>query len=164
MKKNKKLLILTLSLILFMGYSLINIKQKETTFANSGTEVITTNEISFEEVSTDKLPPNMSNSINVLKSNRGYLMYSHEGDNYIVVFSGKRNTGGYSIKVISIKDNEGKTNIVVEEKTPQQGDMVTQVITYPYTVIKVKGINSNFILKTTKDEILEKVMKEGQIY
>jgi hypothetical protein len=164
MKKIKKLFILTFSLILFIGCSSINIKEKETTFANSGTEIITTNEISIEEVSNDKLPPNMSNSINGLKSNRGYLVYSHEGDNYIAVFSGKRNTGGYSIKVISIEDKEGQTNIIVEEKAPQQGDMVTQVITYPYTVIKVKRISSDFVLKTTKDEILEKVMKEGQIY
>ncbi|MBL4936735.1 protease complex subunit PrcB family protein [Clostridium sp. YIM B02515] len=132
--------------------------------SNETKKGITMNKISFEEVSAGNLPSNLDTSIKVLKANRGYLITEYNDWYYITVFSGKKSTGGYSIKVLSVEDNEGKTNIVVEEKSPKQQDIVTQAITYPYTVVKLKGITPNITIKNTKGETLEKVLKEEQMY
>lgn len=176
MKRFKRFSVFLLSLAFLFGCSkgdkVPNNESKtpvkgETTSNKGNTKApqgITVNKISFQEVGMDSLPPNMNNSINNFKANRGYLVYDYNGYYYIAVFSGKKNTGGYSIKVLSIEDNEGKTNIVVEEKNPPKGAIVTQVITYPYTVVKATGITPNITVTTTTGETLEKIMKEGELY
>jgi hypothetical protein len=141
--------------------------EEKTAPANGSPKIpqgITVNNISFEEVGEDSLPPNMSRSINNLKANRGYILYSYKGYYYIALFSGQKSTGGYGIKVISIEDNEGKTNIIVQETAPPQGAIVTQVITYPYTVVKAGGITPNITVKTTQGETLEKLLNEGEMH
>jgi hypothetical protein len=125
---------------------------------------ITVNKIAFEDVTESKIPVNLENSIKVLKANRGYIYTEENGEYYIAIFSGKRNTGGYSIKVLSVEDNEGKTNILIEEKSPQESDMVIQAITYPYVVIKAKGITPNINIKNLKGEAFERVIKEEEMY
>jgi hypothetical protein len=104
---------------------------------------ITVNKISFEELSEENIPEFLKDKVESSKTQRGYIYEEKDGYFYIVIFSGEKSTGGYSIKVISIEDNEGKTNIMVEETSPNKGDMVTQAITYPYTAIKVTGITPN---------------------
>lgn len=108
-----------------------------------GNQGITVNKISFEELSEENIPESIKSKIETSKVQSGYIYEEKDGFFYIVIFSGEKPTGGYGIKVISIEDNEGKTNIMVEETSPKEGDMVTQAITYPYTAIKVTGITPN---------------------
>ncbi|MCM0646968.1 protease complex subunit PrcB family protein [Clostridium swellfunianum] len=125
---------------------------------------INANKITFEEVRKEALPQNMSNSINNLKANKGYLVYEKDGYYYVAVLLGKKNTGGYSIRVLSIEDNEGKTLITIEDKGPSPDINVIQAITYPYTVVKVTGVTPNITIQTTKGERFEKIMNEEDIY
>ena len=119
--------------------------------ASSGTQPaenqgITVNKISFEEVAEADIPEALKGKIETSKLQRGFIYEEKDGQFYIAVFSGEKPTGGYSIKVTSIEDNEGATNVFVEETAPKQGDMVTQVITYPYTVVKAAGITSDIAI------------------
>lgn len=140
-------------------------KQSPANIPASVPEEAALNEVDFEVIEDDeKLPPNMENSINILKANRGFLIYDYNGSYYIAVFSGKKNTGGYEIKVLSVEDNKGKANILVEESAPKQGSIVTQAITYPYTVVKVSGITSYIAVKNAKGEEFEKLMKNGEMH
>ena len=107
---------------------------------NTGNQGITVNKISFEEMADADIPEALKGKIETAKLQRGFIYEEKDGYLYIAIFSGEKPTGGYSIKVSSIEDNEGATNIFVEETAPKQGDMVIQVITYPYTVIKATGI------------------------
>lgn len=125
---------------------------------------VTVNEIEFVEAKENELPANMANSIKLLKPNKGYFYEEKNNIYYIAIFSGKKATGGYSIKVKSIEDVEGKTSIIVEERAPKQSDMVIQAITYPYTIIKVSKVIPNFTVKNTKGEIFEEMKKEWQEY
>lgn len=131
---------------------------------NRESQGITSNKITFKEVRKEVLPQNMSNSINNLKANRGYLVYEKDRYYYIAVLSGKKNTGGYSIRVLSVEDNEGKTLITIEDKGPSPDVNVTQTITYPYTVVEVTGVISNITVQTTKGESFEKIMNAEDIY
>lgn len=120
----------------------------------------TVNKIEFSELKENELPANMANSIKILKANRGYIYEEVKNEYYIVIFSGKKPTGGYSIKVNSVEDVEGRTNIIVEENSPKPEQIVTQAITYPYTIIKASQITPNFTIKNTKGESFEELKKE----
>jgi nitrogen regulatory protein PII-like uncharacterized protein len=128
-------------------------------------EKTTVTKVDFEEVSdSNKLPPNMENSVNILKANKGFFVYDYNGFYYVAIFSGKKNTGGYDIKALSIEDNSGKALITVEEIEPMPGAIVTQVITYPYTIIKVCGITADIVVKNIKGEMFERLMKQGEMH
>ena len=57
--------------------------------------------------------------------------------NYVILNMGEKNTGGYSIGVEIVEETDKNIIITVKENNPAADAMVTQAITYPYTVIKV---------------------------
>ena len=57
----------------------------------------------------------------------------------IGVFMGTRPTGGYSISITRIVQNE-KTVVTVREQSPGPGDMVTMALTAPYHVVVVPRV------------------------
>ncbi|MCI9845420.1 protease complex subunit PrcB family protein [Flavobacterium pectinovorum] len=57
--------------------------------------------------------------------------------NYVILNMGEKNTGGYSIGVEKVEETDKNIIITVKENTPAQDAMVMQVITYPYTVLKI---------------------------
>lgn len=59
--------------------------------------------------------------------------------NYVILNMGEKNTGGYSIGVEKVEETDKNIIITVKENGPEPGAMVMQVITYPYTVVKVKS-------------------------
>ena len=58
-------------------------------------------------------------------------------NNVILVFLGRRPSGGYGIKVESVKTDRKKIYIVAKETCPKPGSMVIAVITSPFVAIKV---------------------------
>ncbi|MEO7978724.1 protease complex subunit PrcB family protein [Flavobacterium sp.] len=59
--------------------------------------------------------------------------------NYVILNMGEKNTGGYSIGVEKVEETDKNIIITVKEKSPAPDGMVIQVITYPYTVVKVNS-------------------------
>ncbi|MFH6958781.1 protease complex subunit PrcB family protein [Flavobacterium aquidurense] len=57
--------------------------------------------------------------------------------NYVVLNMGEKNTGGYSIAVEKVEETDKNIVITVKEVSPAPDAMVIQVITYPYTVVKI---------------------------
>lgn len=66
----------------------------------------------------------------------GYAAFYEEGALYLAVKLGQRPTGGYSVVLGDIELGE-PVAVRVEEKAPKPWEIVTQVITYPWTVAKV---------------------------
>ena len=113
---------------------------------------ITVNIIDFDVLS-DNIPGDLETLINGNKANRGYLAKEIDGTWYVVVFMGEQLTGGYSIEVNSIEDNEGKTNISVNEEKPADDAIVMMALTYPYQVIRINdGIAPNFTVANQDGE------------
>ncbi len=121
----------------------------------------TVDQIEFEEVEIDSLDEEKANLINSMALTGGYY-YWLDDEGYYTVFIGlgQRPTAGYGIKVLSVEDNEGKTNITVEETEPGEDEMVAQVITYPYTVIRMTGITDNFNIVDTEGNSFELIEVE----
>lgn len=59
--------------------------------------------------------------------------------NFIVLNMGEKPTGGYGITVDSVIETEKNIVIKVKEITPEAGAMLTQSITYPYSVVKINS-------------------------
>ncbi|WP_035646961.1 MULTISPECIES: protease complex subunit PrcB family protein [unclassified Flavobacterium] len=57
--------------------------------------------------------------------------------NYIILNMGEKNTSGYSIGVEKVEETDKNIIITVKENSPAPDAMVMQVISYPYTVVKV---------------------------
>jgi hypothetical protein len=57
--------------------------------------------------------------------------------NYVILSMGEKNTGGYSIEIEKVEETDKNIIITVKEKNPAPDAMVTQAITYPYTVVKI---------------------------
>lgn len=113
---------------------------------------ITVNKIKFERLEYEKLSQDKQKLIDKIKASKGYYFWEEDGSFTIFIASGEKPTGGFGIDVKYIEDNEGKTNILVEEKSPAPGDVVTQAVTYPFVIVKATGITNNFNVENTKGE------------
>ncbi|MEO8239156.1 MAG: protease complex subunit PrcB family protein [Flavobacterium sp.] len=57
--------------------------------------------------------------------------------NYVILNMGEKNSGGYSIGVEKVEETDKNIIITVKENNPSPDAMVTQVISYPYTVVRI---------------------------
>lgn len=59
--------------------------------------------------------------------------------NFVILNMGQKNTGGYSIGVEKVEETDKNIIITVKENNPAPDAMLMQVITYPYTVVKIRS-------------------------
>ena len=59
--------------------------------------------------------------------------------NFIVLNMGEKTTGGYKINVESVVETEKNIIVTIKEVAPEPSKMVTQEITTPYTIVKIKS-------------------------
>ncbi len=113
----------------------------------------TVNKIDFKEINLNDLDQEQVGLINDFAITGGYYYWVDTNGVYTMFIGlGEKLTGGYSLKVLSVEDNEGKTNILVEETIPKADEMVTQALTYPYILIEMKGITDRFTVTNTHNE------------
>lgn len=60
-----------------------------------------------------------------------------DNSNYVILNMGEKNTSGYSIGVEKVEETDKNIIITVKENSPAPDAMLLQVISYPYTVVKV---------------------------
>ncbi|MTI80897.1 MAG: protease complex subunit PrcB family protein [Firmicutes bacterium] len=109
------------------------------------------------------LSGDLEEAISLVHNHRGYGIIKEQGDEAIIyVGSGEKPTGGYNIEVTSVKDVAGTTVITVKETSPSKDKMLIQMISYPYTVIKVSNITDDIKVINTNGELFENI-NEGDI-
>ena len=59
--------------------------------------------------------------------------------NYVILNMGEKNTSGYTIDVVSVEETDKNIIITVKENNPAKDAMTMQVISYPYTVVKINS-------------------------
>lgn len=100
---------------------------------------------------------------NLMYKDRGYYIDALEEPDspyFIVICSGEKNTGGYDIKITDIGLQDGELLITVEESSPDPDAIVTQAITYPYTVLKLDKMPGVVRIFNTKGEIFRNLNGE----
>ncbi len=121
-------------------------------------EIDVPSEIGFE-VSDEE-----EDSIGNIKEIRGFsIIREANGFYYVFIGSGERPTGGYYIKTQSVRAEGGSLVITVKEYAPGKDDMVAQVITYPYQIIKISNTYGRDITVITEDgEMLRDINEKIQ--
>ena len=105
----------------------------------------------FAIVEENEFPMEVNQWLNSNKEKEGYFVIEEEEHTYVVITRGEKSTGGYSIIVNEIEDQEEWVSIKVEYINPDPMDMVMQIITYPVIVIRMERTE-----KTIKLEIENK--------
>lgn len=133
----KKVVLLLLVLVLFSCSS--NVK-------NTGTkplfEVLTQQpdggaNIRFFEILSE------SNEIAMLQNDEKLKNKIHPNDvqtsNFVVLNMGEKTTAGYKINVESVMETDKNIIITVKETVPEPNAVVSQVMTYPYCIVKINS-------------------------
>ncbi|MBN2851308.1 MAG: protease complex subunit PrcB family protein [Clostridia bacterium] len=114
---------------------------------------ITVNDIKFEILDPSSLSDEIKNDLEKFKMNRGFYYWVNDSGVFtLFIGMGEKPTGGYSIAVESVEDNEGKTLVFVNETVPAKDQMVTQALTYPSIIIQLQGITDQFTVTNTDNE------------
>lgn len=87
----------------------------------------------------------------------------------LTLIMGEKPTGGYSIKIMEAKQRGDKIMIKYSVKTPAEGDIVTESITYPSdsTNVNVADVKKKYGISlekavTTIDEIKTSTLRDGE--
>ncbi len=136
-------------------------------------------EVSFSEVSYNNLPEALKDEVDKLKSKENYKAYEYGSYIYLLASMGKQRTGGYDIDIEELykteDDGEYTITAVVDTDEPSSRSVVTQAITYPYTVVRFKSFDDiEEVVFTDEDgdeldavdivELDETAIVEGEIY
>ncbi|BBF44534.1 hypothetical protein lbkm_3247 [Lachnospiraceae bacterium KM106-2] len=106
-------------------------------------------ELDFTVVEEPDVPDELMSIINKQKEKPFKLTFTSKGKEYlyIVVGYGSQNTGGYSISVNDLFLSENAVYVDTNLIGPGKDEVVTQVITYPYIVIKTEYIDKNTVFQ-----------------
>jgi hypothetical protein len=121
-------------------FVLVSCGAKKASNTNALYEVLTTQSdgggnIKFFEILTEPNEIKMLENDPLLSSKMKHDDISTS--NYIILNMGEKNTGGYSIAVEKVEETDKNIIITVKENSPAPDAMTMQVITYPYTVVKI---------------------------
>lgn len=110
--------------------------------------------VTFEVLSEEQIPQKIQEILPRYKNLERALACKVDDQIYVIATRGEKPTGGYAVQIDSIEKvkTEDQTKVVVYTtfKDPKPGDIVTQVITYPFIVVKTE-------LKELPDKIELKV-------
>jgi hypothetical protein len=108
--------------------------------SSSGNSSTAQNNIKYEKIDVSEAPLKLQETIEQVKEKKGYIYYTEDDSDYIYVAAGEKPTGGYAVEVLDFIENKNdKLMLTVRFTEPGKGDMVTQVITYPYALIRFKA-------------------------
>ncbi|WP_231701844.1 protease complex subunit PrcB family protein [Crassaminicella thermophila] len=114
--------------------------------------------VSFEVLSEEMIPQKIQDILPRYKTLERALACKIDGEIYVIVTRGEKPTGGYTVEIdrIELVDEDNKTRMVVYTtfEDPKPGDIVTQVITYPYVAVKteLKELPDKIELKVKYDD------------
>ena len=132
-----KIYALTLCLILIPLLLIGCKKEKE--------EITKLQDLEFTVVEEADLPDDLLTSINEKKATPFRMTYSNDNYLYIIRGYGEQKSGGYSIAVNDLfLGNNGiyfKTTLI----GPGPDELVTQVVTHPYIVVKMEFMDKKVI-------------------
>lgn len=103
---------------------------------------IVSNSYKFETIALENAPQKI---IDIYENNKETIKVAIADDGeftYIISMMGQKPTAGYSIKVVSIEDNEeGKLRVTIKSSEPDKDTIVAQVITYPVEIVRIPKTN-----------------------
>ncbi|MEG0773809.1 protease complex subunit PrcB family protein [Clostridium sp.] len=118
---------------------------------------ITVNQLEINYIDESKAEEILGERYTSISQTKGYKVININNETYLYIGLGEKPTGGYGIEVTRLEDNEGILNVELNVISPKEGDMVTQVITYPHRILKLSFNPRQVNIKSnnTKDTFCE---------
>lgn len=104
-------------------------------------------DLDFTLAEDSQLPAELAAIIEEKKGSEFRLTFDTEDTKYIVVGYGLQETGGYSISVDGLYETNNAIYVITNLIGPSKGELVTQVETYPYVVIKTEYIDKSVVFE-----------------
>ncbi len=96
--------------------------------------------IKFDVLSEEEIPQKIKDILPRYQNLERALACKIDEEIYVIVTRGEKPTGGYTVNIDKIEkimeDEKFKLVVYAEYKDPEPGEVVTEAITYPYTVVK----------------------------
>ncbi|MFO7952678.1 MAG: protease complex subunit PrcB family protein [Bacillota bacterium] len=103
----------------------------------------------------EELPSEIETWVEESKYHFGGDSRIYDDQRYILAAYGERPTGGYSVEITSIKRKEDKIVVTAHFTAPEEGEPVTQAITYPYDLVVIEETELPVDFGTTGDDDVE---------
>lgn len=101
---------------------------------------ISQNQLPYDLVIINEAPELLQDKILEEKETPFAFMYVQGKDLYIAVGYGEKPSGGYSIRIVSIQEEEDRIKVITELISPKPDEVVVTVLTYPFVIIKTKDM------------------------
>ncbi len=97
--------------------------------------------MAFGRITVFEAPSQIKKAVEMQKKEERAAVYVVQDTAYLVVTMGKKTTGGYGVSVTGIdrdnmRDGGPGIDVRVRYQSPKPGQVVSQVITYPYAIVK----------------------------
>lgn len=104
-------------------------------------------DLEFSIVEESQVPEKLMELIEEKKENAFKISFDSEGFKYIAVGYGMQETGGYSISVEELYLSPNAIYIKTSLLGPSKGEVVAQVETYPYIIIKTEYLDKSIVFE-----------------
>lgn len=102
-------------------------------------------EVDYTVVKKEELPPEVKKIIEVKKQEEFQMAYQCEGELYLLRGYGIQSSGGYSIQVEYVRENEEELHIKTRLLGPESREEQKDTISCPSIVVKVENRNKKIV-------------------
>lgn len=120
--------------------------------------------MAFGKITVFEAPSQIKKAVELQKREERAAVYVVQGTAYLVVTMGEKPTGGYGVSVTGIDMGDMRhdglgINVRIEYQSPKPGQVVSQVITYPYAIVKtdLKNISEDTAFRFIVDDMVKTV-------
>ncbi|TKD71969.1 protease complex subunit PrcB family protein [Pseudalkalibacillus hwajinpoensis] len=138
------LLLLSILFVVLAGCG-NNSPESSSTESNGGEQM--KKELSFETVTMQNAPKDIQATVQQKWLEKSTFTVPSGDDLYIVITRGEMPTGGYSVQVDSIVEEEGQLTVSYYYTDPKKDAMVTQAITKPIVITRIDLTNARVNFK-----------------
>ena len=98
-------------------------------------------EVEFTIIENEDIPEELMTMIEEKKNHMFKITYGNDDGFYMVIGYGEQKSSGYSIQVKECYESKNAVVFDTELLGPMQDEVVEQVKTYPYIVVRIKNLN-----------------------
>jgi hypothetical protein len=113
-------------------------ERTEPTVSNPGDS----NLVEIEKADPMNLSEEAQKELEERRNEEGSYVFTDNDKNYLAVFAGVRNTGGYDIEIIEVVLVDSELMVSVEMMEPGPDMVTTQALTYPMDLVELINIEN----------------------
>ena len=107
-------------------------------------------DISFERIAFENTPDDIKTAIQYKLHEEATFTLPKDDEIYVVITRGEQPTGGYTVEITNVENRGDFVAVLYLYKDPADDEVVTQAITYPLDIVKIKRVNKPIKFKRTE--------------